>query len=95
MHYGIRLLMGLTLTWVIVVWPPIHQDVSFFGFPPEGTGALSKIEMQTEKAGSEHSVDTQKSEETQPPPEKPKPLKQGKECDPKHTPWWMTLPLPF
>ncbi|MGL4426615.1 MAG: hypothetical protein ACRCUQ_02535 [Alphaproteobacteria bacterium] len=95
MHYGIRLLMGITLTWMMVVWPPIHQDLSFFGFPLEGGAALSEIEMQMEKAGGEHSVDTQKSEETQPPPEKSKPLEQGKECDPKRTPWWMAPHLPF
>ncbi|MGL4825668.1 MAG: hypothetical protein ACRC4G_05700 [Alphaproteobacteria bacterium] len=95
MHYGIRLLMGLTLTWMTVVWPPIHQDLSFCGFPLEGVAALSEIEMQMEKAGVEHSSDPQKKEETPRPTEKPKPLKQGEECDPKHTPWWMAPHLPF
>ncbi|MGL5720665.1 MAG: hypothetical protein ACRCYP_07770 [Alphaproteobacteria bacterium] len=95
MHYGIRLLMGITLTWMIVVWPPLNQNLSYFDFPLGGVAALSEIETQTEKTGGKHSVDTQKSEETQNPTEKPKPLEQGEECDPKRTPWWMAPHLPF
>ncbi|MGL5785089.1 MAG: hypothetical protein ACRCYZ_06545 [Alphaproteobacteria bacterium] len=95
MNYGIRLLMGLTLTWMIVVWPPLNQNLSYFDFPLGEVVALSEIETQTEKTGGAHSPDPQKKEEAQRPTQKPQPLEQGKECDPKHAPWWMGLHLPF
>lgn len=91
MHYGIRLLMGLTLTWMIVVWPPIHQDLSFFGFPSQEIIAFSETETRREKTEGEHPSDSQKKEERQASPEA---FKKSEECDPKDTLRW-TLPIPF
>jgi hypothetical protein len=90
MYHGIRLLRWLSLTWIIVVWPPIDQESIPFGYSQDPhTFTLSETEAAP-------GLSREKKQDPALPEgfKRTEPLLQDKQCDP-NLPWWMTPHPPF